>query len=409
LHRVTQRHAQPRCEAQGTFVNPLSRFASFLSPWIALGLAVALAAVYWDPSLLPQRRASAPVAAAAAPLPTPAVPAPAASPVAMRTAAIASYADAVGRGAPAVVNISTRRVVVERQVPQQLVPFFPELPEFRRRAESSLGSGVILDRQGHIATNFHVVKGMQEIVVQLLDGRSAPARLVGTDPDTDLAILAIELPNLPVMPLGRSDQLRIGDVVLAIGNSEGLGQTVTQGIVSATGRSQVGVALLENFIQTDAAINPGNSGGALVTAAGELVGINTAVLSHEQGIEGIGFAIPVNLVKGVAAEIESKGRVVRGWFGLLVRGLPANATDDKGEPVHGVQVIGFYSGGPGPAAGLALGDVITSVDSEAVTSVQDFLGRVARKTPGSSARLDLIRRQGRARVELPVVARPLER
>ena len=392
-------------------MNPLSRFATFLSPWIALGLAIALGAVYWDPSLLPPRRQSTPAPAAVPAAPVAAAPAAAAvtpPPPATRIPAIASYADAVGRGAPAVVNISTRRVVVERQVPQQLVPFFPELPEFRRRAESSLGSGVILDRQGHIATNFHVVKGMQEIVVQLLDGRSAPARLVGTDPDTDLAILAIELPNLPVMPLGRSDQLRIGDVVLAIGNSEGLGQTVTQGIVSATGRSQVGVALLENFIQTDAAINPGNSGGALVTAAGELVGINTAVLSHEQGIEGIGFAIPVNLVKGVAAEIEAKGRVLRGWSGLLVRGLPANATD-RGEPVHGVQVVGFYTGGPGPAAGLALGDVITTLDSEAVTSVQDFLGRVARKTPGSSANLELIRPQGRTHIELPVVARPLER
>jgi S1-C subfamily serine protease len=395
-------------------LNRLSRIAAYLSPWIALGLAAALAAVYLNPALLPARPAASVPPPAAESSRSPAAVAPAMLPAppaaAVRTAGVASYADAVARGAPAVVNVSTRRVVVERQVPEQLAPFFPDLPEFRRRAESSLGSGVILDRQGHIATNFHVVKGMQEIVVQLLDGRSAPAQLVGTDPDTDLAILKIDLPNLPVMPLGRSDQLRIGDVVLAIGNSEGLGQTVTQGIVSATGRSQVGVALLENFIQTDAAINPGNSGGALVTAAGELVGINTAVLSHEQGIEGIGFAIPVNLVKGVAAEIEAKGRVQRGWSGLLVRGLPANATDSHGEHVDGVQIVGFYTGGRGPAAGLAVGDVITTVDAEAVTSVQDFLGRLARKAPGSSARLDVIRPgQGRFRTELPVVARPLER
>ena len=398
----------------------LNRIVSYLSPWIALGLAVALLAVYVDPSILPERavivspageRPPVAVPAAAQPVSTPleaqldAVPAvPATRP------ATASYADAVARGAPAVVNISTRRVVVERQVPEQLAPFFPEMPQFRRRSESSLGSGVILDAKGHIATNFHVVKGMQEIVVQLLDGRSAPAQLVGTDPDTDLAILKIDLPKLPVMTLGRSDQLRVGDVVLAIGNSEGLGQTVTQGIVSATGRSQLGLALLENFIQTDAAINPGNSGGALVTAAGELVGINTAVLSHEQGVEGIGFAIPVNLVRGVAAEIEAKGRVTRGWSGLAVRGLPAAAVDQNGEPVHGVQIIGFYAGSRGPTAGLALGDVITTVDGSPTGSLQEFLGGVSRRAPGTSVRLDVIRPgQGRFRAELPIVARPLER
>ena len=398
----------------------LNRIISYLSPWIALGLAVALLAVYIDPSILPARAvivapgAERPVVAppaAAQPVATPveaqldALPAAPAS----RPAA-ASYADAVARGAPAVVNISTRRVVVERQVPEQLAPFFPDMPQFRRRSESSLGSGVILDAKGHIATNFHVVKGMQEIVVQLLDGRSAPAQLVGTDPDTDLAILKIDLPKLPVMTLGRSDQLRIGDVVLAIGNSEGLGQTVTQGIVSATGRSQLGLALLENFIQTDAAINPGNSGGALVTAAGELVGINTAVLSHEQGVEGIGFAIPVNLVRGVAAEIEAKGRVTRGWSGLAVRGLPAAAVDQNGDPVHGVQIIGFYPGSRGPTAGLALGDVITTVDGSPTGSLQEFLGGVSRRAPGTSVQFDVIRPgQGRFRAELPIVARPLER
>jgi S1-C subfamily serine protease len=301
-------------------------------------------------------------------------------------------------------------VVVERQLPEQWAQFFPDLPEFRRRAESSLGSGVILDASGHIATNFHVVKGMQEIVVQLVDGRTAPARLIGTDPDTDLAILKVDLAHLPVMPLGHSDQLRIGDVVLAIGNSEGLGQTVTQGIVSATGRSQVGVALLENFIQTDAAINPGNSGGALVTAAGELVGINTAVLSHEQGIEGIGFAIPVNLVRGVALELETHGRVQRGWSGLVVRGLAPDTTDGTGAPVRGVVVLGFQPGGRGPDAGLARGDVLTGVDGEPVASVQDFLGRIARKAPGSTVRLEAIRPgAGKFRAELPVVARPIER
>ena len=393
----------------------LSRLFSFLSPWIALGLAAALVAVYLRPSLLPATGdapatmpAAVPTPAGAAETPTAAVE-PAAPPAPHRGGA-ASYADAVARGAPAVVNISSRRVVMERQVPEQLVPFFPDWPEFRRREEQSRGSGVILDAAGHIATNFHVVQGMQEIVVQLTDGRSAPATLVGTDPDTDLAILKADLKNLPVMPLGRSDQLRVGDVVLAIGYPAGLGQTVTQGIVSATGRSQVGAALLENFIQTDAAINPGNSGGALVTASGELVGINTVILSHEQGIEGIGFAIPVNLLRGVAAEIEAKGRVNRGWSGVGVRGLPAELRDEHGQPLHGVQVVGFYRGSPAPASGLQPGDLITELDGAPVTNVQDFLAAIARKSAGSVTRVKAIRPgAGRFEATLTIVARPIER
>ena len=396
------------------------RLAGFLSPWIALGLAIALTAVYFNPSILPSRATSQPTPApdahppvlAASPDTTPPASPVTEEPLAPRRAAVASYADAVARGAPAVVYVSTRRVVVERQVPEQFAQMLG-LPEFSRHSESSLGSGVILDAKGHIATNFHVVRGMQEIAVQLLDGRSAPARLVGTDPDTDLAILKIDLPNLPVMALGRSDRLKVGDVVLAIGDPEGIGQTVTQGIVSATGRSSVGVALLENFIQTDAAINPGNSGGALVTTDGELVGINTAVLSRDQGVQGIGFAIPVNLVRGVAAEIESKGRVTRGWSGLAVRSLPAGAVDPQGQPVHGVQVIGFYEASHAPGAGIALGDVLTNLNGKAVGSAQEFLGAIARQAPGSSVRLDVIRpsRGGvdRFKAELPIVARPLER
>ena len=388
----------------------LTRLVAFLSPWIALGLAVALGVVYLNPSLRRAPPAPAPVAPAPHVVPAPTAPQDADARTARR-AAPASYADAVARGAPAVVNISTKRVVVERQVPEMFAPFFPDWPEFRRREESSRGSGVILDSAGHIATNFHVIKGMQEFVVQLNDGRSAPAKLVGTDPDTDLAILKVNLKNPPVMPLGRSDQLRVGDVVLAIGNSAGLGQTVTQGIVSATGRSQLGLALLENFIQTDAAINPGNSGGALVTAAGDLVGINTAILSHEQGIEGIGFAIPVNLVRGVAAEIEAKGRVARGWCGVGVQGLPPGVSDERGQPVHGVQVIGFYAGSPALRSGLQPGDLITDLDGSPVTSYQDFMGAIARKSPGTTVRVKVIR-PGNGQyfeTQLSIVARPIER
>ena len=382
----------------------LLRIASFLAPWVALGLSLALVTVYLRQP--PAARAVAepqPAAAEPAPLRRPDQSPP-------RPAAVASYAGAVARGAPAVVNISTRRIVVERQVPEGFAWLFQDLAEFRRREESSLGSGVILDAAGHVATNFHVVRGMQEIVVQLTDGRSAPARVVGTDPDTDLAILAIGLKDLPVMPLGRSDQLHVGDVVLAIGNSAGLGQTVTQGIVSATGRSQVGVALLENLIQTDAAINPGNSGGALVTASGELIGINTAVLSREQGIEGIGFAIPVNLVRGVAAELESRGRVLRGWSGLIARGLGPGFVDDHNQALQGVVVVDAQPGSPGTRAGLARGDVVTSIDGAPVPTVQAFLTAIARKAPGSKAALRVIRPgQGVLDTTLPIVEHPIER
>jgi serine protease DegS len=397
----------------------LIRLVRFLSPWVALGLAGALAAVVLRPSLLPDRGIAAPAAAggvsatvpapgrAAVPVADATGPAPTAPPAQNADApsrpAAASYAGAIARVAPAVVNISTRRVVLERRPLDLSSLFDPNASGFRRRVESSRGSGVILDAAGHVATNYHVVRGMEEIRVQLLDGRSAKARLVGTDPETDLAILQIPLEHLPVMPLGRSDRLRVGDVVLAIGFPLNLGQTVTQGICSATGRSQLGLAMLENFIQTDAAINPGNSGGALVTADGELVGINTAILSHENGAEGIGFAIPVNLVRGVAEEIESHGRVSRGWSGLAVD----EPVDGDGQPLPGVEVIGLYPNGPGLQAGLHPGDVLTGLDGAPISGPQDFLGRIARKKPGSSAHLQGLR-PGRGRFEatMPVAERP---
>ncbi len=390
------------------------RWITFLSPWVALGLALALWALYAHPTWLPgrvERQINPTARPSASALTPPSVAlAPAPSHAAPRGPSVGSYADAVARGAPAVVNISTHRVIIERQVPKQVAPFFPDWPEFRRREESSRGSGVILDAAGHVATNYHVIKGMQDIVVQLTDGRSAPARRIGTDPDTDLAILQITLPNLPIMPLGRSDSLRVGDVVLAIGNSAGLGQTVTQGIVSATGRSQLGLALLENFIQTDAAINPGNSGGALINAAGELIGINTAILNREQGIEGIGFAIPVNLMRGVAAELESKGRILRGWVGIGVRNLPANLTDDHGQPIEGVQVTGFFPESPARSSGLRPGDLILRLDGKPVANVQAFLSVIARKTTGTQATVDVLRLSGdRLSISLAVVAQPVER
>jgi S1-C subfamily serine protease len=223
-----------------------------------------------------------------------------------------SFADAVSRAGPAVVNIYTARIVSMRSRPSIGSPLLePGIPRVRRRVEGSLGSGVIVDSAGHVVTNHHVIQGADEIRIQLADGRIATPTIVGTDPDTDLAVLKIDLDNLPVMPLGRSDELRAGDVVLAIGNPFGLSQTVTQGIVSATGRGRLGVTDFEDFIQTDAAINFGNSGGALINTEGELIGINTAVLAQALGTDGISFAIPVNMVRGVMEQILEHGRVRR--------------------------------------------------------------------------------------------------
>src|ERR1700722_294345 len=265
---------------------------SFLIKAIVVGLAAAFLVVWWKPALLGKATVAAPVTIAT-PVAAAAVPRPA--------LVMQSFADAVARALPAVVNIYTARVVTERTQSPSLNQLFGDFwPSYRQRLERSLGSGVIVDDAGTIVTNQHVIAGADSIRVQIADGRIADATIVGQDPDTDIAILHLDLNKLPVMPVGRSDTLRVGDIVLAIGNPYGIGQTVTQGIVSATGRGQLGLATFENFIQTDAAINLGNSGGALIDAHGDLVGINTAVLNRAYGgPEGIGFAIPVNLVRGV--------------------------------------------------------------------------------------------------------------
>jgi S1-C subfamily serine protease len=293
---------------------------SFLAKAVIVGLAAAFLLVWWKPALLgaaPSRRG-----AAAAPSQSTA-PSPAGV-AASRTVSMPSFADAVARAAPAVVNIYTARVVTERTQTAPLDQLFGDYwPSYRQRVERSLGSGVIIDAAGTIVTNQHVIAGADSIRVQLSDGRIAEATITGQDPDTDIAILHLSVRNLPVMPVGRSDTLRVGDIVLAIGNPYGLSQTVTQGIVSATGRGQLGLATFENFIQTDAAINLGNSGGALIDANGDLVGINTAVLNRASGgPEGIGFAIPVNLVRGVTEQILSKATWCAGGWASCRRTCP---------------------------------------------------------------------------------------
>jgi serine protease DegS len=380
----------------------LGRALLFVLGSVISGLAIAFLVVAWRPELV---RRAAPVVAD----PAPSTPALAVS-TAVPAPAGVTYSDAVQRAAPAVVNVYTARLVAERVAPLGLDELFGDLwPRYRPRVERSLGSGVIVDEHGHIVTNHHVIANADEIRVQLADGRSAVARIVGRDPDTDLAVLQIDLKNVPVMPLGRSDRLRIGDVVLAIGDPLGIGQTVTHGIVSATGRQQLGVAALEDFIQTDAAINFGNSGGALVDASGELIGINTAIVAKNLGVEGIGFAIPVNMVRGVLNDIVTKGRVVRGWIGIVPQDVSNEQAMQLGLVHGGVVLVNFYVGSPAVQAGLRPGDLLQSVDGVTIHSAQEALTRIAALSPGSTLTVRGLRGRTGFQANVTVTERPRNR
>ncbi len=313
-----------------------------------------------------------------------------------------SYADAVEAAAPAVVNIHTKKVVTREAHPLLDDPVFRHFfgDNFggpREREETNLGSGVIISEQGYILTNNHVISDAEEIRIALPDQRSATATVVGTDPDTDLAVLKVELDALPVITLGRSDQLRVGDVVLAIGNPFGVGQTVTSGIVSATGRNMLGISTFENFIQTDAAINPGNSGGALITANGELIGINTAIFSRSGGSQGIGFAIPTSLARDVMQQIIEHGEVKRGWLGVAIQNINDNLAEslDLDEDQKGVIITSILNQGPADDADLQPGDVITQIDDRAVTDVASALDIISSHRPGDRITINIIR-QGKS-------------
>ncbi|MCC5856797.1 MAG: Do family serine endopeptidase [Ectothiorhodospiraceae bacterium] len=332
----------------------------------------------------------------------------------LRQAGPASYADAVEAAAPAVVNIFTAKRVTRPEHPFYDDPlfrrFFGEREQERERRETNLGSGVIISASGYVLTNNHVIDGADEIQVALNDGRSAEAQVVGADPETDLAVLQIELGGLPVITLGHSEELRVGDVVLAIGNPFGVGQTVTQGIVSATGRSQLGLSTFENFIQTDAAINPGNSGGALINAHGELVGVNTAIFTRSGGSHGIGFAIPGRLARGVMESIIEHGRVIRGWAGVEVQNLtPELAASFDLDSSNGVVVAGVLRDGPAQEAGLTPGDIILRINDHAVTNVQDLLHLVTDQPPGETVTVNGLSQGERREWSLTVRERPAAR
>ncbi|WFM72609.1 Do family serine endopeptidase [Halomonas sp. CKK8] len=323
----------------------------------------------------------------------------------------ASYAQAVERAAPAVVNIYSTRVVEREEHPLMSDPFFrqffgDELPS-RQRMLSSLGSGVIVSDDGYVLTNHHVIRGADQIQVALRDGRETLAEVIGTDPESDLAVLRIDLESLPVIELTDTTRVAVGDVSLAIGNPFGVGQTVTMGIISATGRSHLGLNAYEDFIQTDAAINPGNSGGALVNAEGALVGINTAIFSRSGGSQGIGFAIPANLARNILEELVTRGRVIRGWMGIEAQELNQELAASFGlQTPAGVIIAGVVPDGPADRAGLQPGDVLLEVDGQPVLDPRRTMSDIAAVAPGTRLPLTIVRGGERRELTIELGERP---
>jgi serine protease DegS len=375
---------------------------SYLAQAIVLGLAIAFLVTYFWPEIA---RREVPTVEIRQTTPA-AVNRPANGP--------SSYAAAVDKASSAVVNINTAKVVTVRPHPFFDDPVFrqffggaDDLITPRKRVETSLGSGVIMSEQGFILTNHHVIQGADAIQVALQDGRLAQAKLVGSDPDTDVAVLKIDLKKLPVITLGHSDNLRVGDVVLAIGNPFGVGQTVTMGIVSATGRNKLGINTFENFIQTDAAINPGNSGGALVDAEGNLVGINTAMFSRSGGYQGIGFAIPTSLAEDVMKEILQHGRPVRGWLGVEAQAItPQIARALELDDTQGVVVVGVVRNGPAHRAGMQPGDVIVAIDGKKIAEARQALLAISSRKPGNRVKLEVLRNGKPLMLEATAIERP---
>jgi Do/DeqQ family serine protease len=320
-----------------------------------------------------------------------------------------SYAGAAAKASPAVVYVFASKLALEG--PPQT--FDDEaLPRSERafprvRREHSLGSGVLISPEGLVLTNNHVIQGADEINIVLADGRNLPAGIIGTDADTDLAVLRVDGHELPTADIGRSEDLRVGDVVLAIGNPLGVGQAVSMGIVSATGRSQLGIATYENFIQTDAAINPGNSGGALVDTRGKLVGINTAIFSRSGGSQGIGFAIPVKLAMAVMDDILKHGRVIRGWIGVSGQDLTPALAESLGlTSSSGVLIAGVQRNGPAARAGIQPGDVITGLGDSPARNTIEIMNAIAEHRPGDKVLLHIDRLGRKLDLEVAVVERP---
>lgn len=374
----------------------LYRTFTFVFTSIATGLAAAFLVLVFKPDFLGEPQySSSPVMTLA------------------RQEGPVSYADAVQKTAPAVVNIFTTTLTRREAHPFFSDPLFrrffgEELSQPRVEKRNNLGSGVIVNKNGYIITNHHVIENASEIRVVLRDGRSMAARVVGTDPETDLAVLQASGEDFPVAQLGRSEDLQIGDVVLAIGNGFGLGQTVTMGIVSALGRQSLGLTNYDNFIQTDAAINPGNSGGALINPYGDVIGINTAIYTKSGGSEGVGFAIPAQLVNKVFEQIRDKGRVVRGWIGVTTtQAVTPELAQALGlGDAKGLLIAQILRNGPADKAGIKPGDVIQKVNGIEAKTARVMVDLVADIQPGEDVKIELTRDGNSQTVHVEVIERP---
>jgi len=328
---------------------------------------------------------------------------------------VTSYADAVNRAAPSVVNIFTRKKInrtTHRMFNDPLFRYFYNSADIPRqeRMQSALGSGVIISEQGYLLTNNHVIYGADEIVVQLQDGRESKARVIGIDIENDLAVLKIELDRLQAIPVGSPQAARVGDIVLAIGNPFGMGQTVTQGIISATGRYGLGISAFENFIQTDAAINPGNSGGALIDVHGNLLGVNTAILDRigNSDLDGVGLAVPADTAVRTLKDIVEFGRVVRGWLGVEAQSLtPQLAHSFQLSSTNGVLITRIYSNGPAHVAGLQPGDVIVRINDELVGNGARGRQQIAESRPGETVAIEFYRNGKLEKVEAVLEKKPV--
>ena len=323
-----------------------------------------------------------------------------------------SYREAAKHAMPSVVNIFTTKEIRQPTNPFFNDPlfrhFFGKNPNPRPQKQSSLGSGVIVSEAGYIITNNHVVNSADEIDVVLSDGRKAIAKVVGADPETDLALLKIDLPNLPAITLGRIENAGVGDVVLAIGNPFGVGQTITMGIISALGRNHLDINTFENFIQTDAAINPGNSGGALIDTNGNLIGINSAIFSQNGGSLGIGFAIPVSTVKSVMDGIIANGHVIRGWIGVEPQEITPDLAENFGvKEKEGTLIAGVIRGGPADKAGVKPGDILIQVNDSKVTDRVTMMNLIAQLPPDKNARLTFLRKGKPVTLEVLIGTRQL--
>ncbi|MDH3218622.1 MAG: trypsin-like peptidase domain-containing protein [Gammaproteobacteria bacterium] len=328
-------------------------------------------------------------------------------------AGVFSYADAVASSIPSVVTIYTSRTIEQKSHPLLEDPVFSQFfgdqleRRQRSRSETNLGSGVIIGSEGYILTNQHVIDGADEILILLADGRGSQAVLIGQDRETDIAILQIPMSGLSGITIADSRSIRVGDVVLAIGNPLNVGQTVTMGIVSATGRNRIGLNTFENFIQTDAAINPGNSGGALVNTRGELVGINTAIFSQAVGAQGIGFAIPISLALDIMKEIIEFGKVTRGWLGVEGTELTARAAMATGiQGVKGALIVGVFINSPADMAGIRAGDIVVAVNGKPVFGIRDLLDQITLFKPGDEIQVTIYRGPQKQTLAMTVVQRP---